>query len=42
VVEFTIDWIKKDSTIFIGGNGQDKIMKIKEILEHINVNEKMF
>ena len=42
VVEFTIDCIKKDSIIFIGGNGQDKIMKIKEILEHINVNEKMF
>jgi UDP-N-acetylmuramoylalanine--D-glutamate ligase len=34
VVEFTIDWIKKDSTIFIGGNGQDKIMEIKKILEH--------
>jgi UDP-N-acetylmuramoylalanine--D-glutamate ligase len=33
VVEFTIDWIKKDSIIFIGGNGQDKIIKIKEILE---------
>ncbi len=40
VVEFTIDCIKKDSIIFIGGNGQDKIMKIKEILN--NTNEKMF
>jgi len=36
VVEFTIDCIKKDSIIFIGGNGQDKIMKIKEILEQYN------
>ncbi len=35
VVEFTIGWIKKDSTIFIGGNGQDKIMKIREILEKL-------
>jgi len=34
VVNFTIDWIKKDSTIFIGGNGQDKIMEIKKILEN--------
>ena len=33
VIEFTIDCIKKDSIIFIGGNGQNKIMNIKEILE---------
>ncbi len=33
VVNFTIEWIKKDSTIFIGGNGQDKIMEIKKFLE---------
>ncbi|MGO9387706.1 MAG: Mur ligase family protein [Methanobacterium sp.] len=33
VIEFTIDCVKKDSIIFIGGNGQNKIMNIKEILE---------
>ncbi len=33
VLEFTSDWIKKDSTIFIGGNGQDRIIEIKEKLE---------
>jgi UDP-N-acetylmuramoylalanine--D-glutamate ligase len=36
VVKFTVDSIKTDSTIFIGGNGQDKIMKIKENLEKIS------
>lgn len=35
VVELTLQHIKKQSTIFIGGNGQVKIMEIKKILEQI-------